>query len=344
MRGGPVASYTWRCTLERTRAADGSGALEGGTRATVRMEIVAAAPSAHAQSPGSTRSIFTAKFAGLGALIDAYVVDGAASPYVRPASPADAAAVETAVARLKGDACRRSPRRPDGNLVRAGADADVVRMRPFSLADDWKLTIGARFCARSSRACPRGWSSFAGGSSARAASRRRSRRARLEEIKPEGHCQLCDITFDLDLDRAVEATFLPHPAVRRVPDAMFCIGGPGRTPHVLVQGTVEAGATRELDVPQSRRAATASSRAAGRRRPSRWTTPGRPAVVGQRRREGSASGAASRCAGRRDPADEPMRGRAPRQGRAARLRQHRRDGARRCRRWPSSGRSSRASC
>lgn len=47
----------------------------------------------------------------------------------------------------------------------------------------------------------------------------------------------------------MEATFLPHPSVRRVPDAMFCIGGPGRTPHVLVQGTVEAGATRALDVP-----------------------------------------------------------------------------------------------
>jgi class 3 adenylate cyclase len=73
----------------------------------------------------------------------------------------------------------------------------------------------------------------------------------LEEIKAEGHCQLCDITFDLDLDRAVEATFLPHPGLRRVPDAMFCIGGPGRTPHVLVQGTVEAGATRELDVPRA---------------------------------------------------------------------------------------------
>ena len=44
----------------------------------------------------------------------------------------------------------------------------------------------------------------------------------LEEIKPEGHCQLCDITFELDLDRAVEATFQPHPAVRRVPG---CSGG-----------------------------------------------------------------------------------------------------------------------
>jgi class 3 adenylate cyclase len=72
----------------------------------------------------------------------------------------------------------------------------------------------------------------------------------LEDIKPEGHCQLCDITFDLDLDRAVEATFLPHPAVRGVPDAMFCMGGPARTPHVLVQGTIEAGATRSLDVPR----------------------------------------------------------------------------------------------
>src|SRR5207247_2341040 len=73
--------------------------------------------------------------------------------------------------------------------------------------------------------------------------------AALDQISREGHCQLCDISFDLELDRAVEATFLPHPALRIVPEQLFCIGGPARTPHVLVQGNVEPGESRDLDVP-----------------------------------------------------------------------------------------------
>src|SRR5580704_5471656 len=40
MHGGPVTSLTWRCTLEKTRAGDSADELEGGTRATLRLEIV----------------------------------------------------------------------------------------------------------------------------------------------------------------------------------------------------------------------------------------------------------------------------------------------------------------
>jgi len=71
----------------------------------------------------------------------------------------------------------------------------------------------------------------------------------LDEVSLEGHCQLCDISFELDLDRAVEATFLPHPSVRKVPEAVFCIGGPARTPHVLVQAIVPSGGSTTLEVP-----------------------------------------------------------------------------------------------
>ena len=71
----------------------------------------------------------------------------------------------------------------------------------------------------------------------------------LSEITDTGHCQLCDISYGIELDRAVEATFRPHPSVRTVTDAMFCIGGPRRTPHVLVQANLEAHARRVLEAP-----------------------------------------------------------------------------------------------
>jgi class 3 adenylate cyclase len=72
----------------------------------------------------------------------------------------------------------------------------------------------------------------------------------LDEIGDAGHCQACDISFDLDLDRAVEATFVVHPSVRVVPEQMFCMGGPARTPHVLVQANLEAAETKGLDAPR----------------------------------------------------------------------------------------------
>jgi class 3 adenylate cyclase len=248
MRGGPVASYTWRCTLEPTSAGDRPGSLEGGTRATVRMEIV---PRYAVFAPIAwlNARLFTAKFAKLGALVDAHVLEGAASPYVKPASPADEQRIAAAVQRLKDDAV--SPLLADklGALVRDAPDADLVRMRPFAFADDWgdeRRDVLRAFL----KAVPAGLVEMRWGIICPSCMTSSQQARALEDIKPEGHCQLCDITFELDLDRAVEATFLPHPAVRGVPDAMFCIGGPARTPHVLVQGTVEAGATRSLDVPR----------------------------------------------------------------------------------------------
>jgi class 3 adenylate cyclase len=248
MRGGPVASYTWRCTLAATKASDGDGALEGGTRATVRMEIV---PRYEIFAPIAwlNARMFTSKFAQLGSLVDAHVMEGAASPYVKPASPADEARVGAAVQRLKDDAVAPALADKLGALVRDAPDADLVRMRPFAFADEWgddRREVLRAFL----KAVPAGLVEMRWGIICPSCMTSSQQARALEDIKPEGHCQLCDITFDLDLDRAVEATFLPHPSVRGVPDAMFCIGGPARTPHVLVQGTVEAGAERSLDVPQ----------------------------------------------------------------------------------------------
>jgi adenylate cyclase len=249
MHGGPVASLTWRCTLERTRASDKAGAVEGGTRATVRLEIV---PRAGVLRPIAWLNArqFVASFERLGQLIDAHVVEGAASPYVVPASTADHERVAAAVAQLRERGVASALAERLGAFVREGADADVVRARPFALADEWGEDRRAVLRAFLS-AVPVGLLELRWGlvcpSCLTASQQARS----LEEITPEGHCQLCDITFDLDLDRAVEATFQPHPAVRRVPEAMFCMGGPARTPHVLVQASVEPRGSLSLEVPST---------------------------------------------------------------------------------------------
>ncbi len=245
MHGGPVESMTWRCTLERTRASS-AGAVEGGTRATVRLEIT---PRAGILKPVAWLNArqFAARFVAFGPTIDAYVAGGP-SPYVVPASPADPQRVEAAVALLRER--RVSPELAGrlGAFVSLCADSDVVRARPFVLADEWGLD--RREVLRAFlHAVPAGLFELRWGlicpSCLTASEQARS----LEELTSEGHCHLCDISFDLDLDRAVEATFQPHPAIRRVPEALFCMGGPGRTPHVLVQAGIGPRSTSVLAVP-----------------------------------------------------------------------------------------------
>ncbi len=247
MRGGPIESYTWRVQLERTRADATSGALEGGTRLTLRFEIT---PRSWALRPIAwlnARS-FASKFEHLGRQIDAHILQNEASPYVEPVSPSDPALVEAAVARLRSDDVPAELAEHLRAIIEKGPDADVVRMRPFELADQWGVERRAALRAFL-RAVPAGLVELRWGIVCPSCITSSQQVRALDEVALEGHCQLCDISFDLDLDRAVEATFLPHPSVRRVPEAMFCIGGPARTPHVLVQSIVDAGGQRDLDVP-----------------------------------------------------------------------------------------------
>jgi len=133
--------------------------------------------------------------------------------------------------------------------VRGGPDPAVARIRPFELADAWNAPRREvlAVCLRAVIAgllelswdlvCP----------SCRTAA---ERTPSLMGLPAEGgHCQLCDINFGLDLDRAVEATFRPPRPVREIEDATYCIGGPARTPHVIAQSVLPARSIAVLPVP-----------------------------------------------------------------------------------------------
>jgi len=134
-------------------------------------------------------------------------------------------------------------------LVREGADPDVGRLRPFELAERWRADRRdvVTVCLQGVTAglldlvwdlvCP----------SCRTAS---ERLALLSDAGSEGHCQLCELSFGVDLERAIEATFRPAAAVRAVDDAPLCISGPARTPHVLAQKLLPAGEEVVLPAPR----------------------------------------------------------------------------------------------
>jgi adenylate cyclase len=160
--------------------------------------------------------------------------------------------LEQASERLLGSVteAQRPAARRIAELVATEADATVDRIRPFELADRWELDERAVLaaCLHGVRAgllelrwdlvCP---------SCVTAA----DRIGTLSDIGTEGHCQLCDITFDLALDSAVEATFRPAEGVRVLDEGPYCIGGPARTPHVVQQAILGPDATIELRAPET---------------------------------------------------------------------------------------------
>lgn len=133
-------------------------------------------------------------------------------------------------------------------LVKNAPDPEVDRLRPFELADRWgterRELLEVCLCAVNAGLLELSWDLVC--PSCRTGSERLNS---LVELSTAAHCQFCDIDYELDLDRAVEATFCPAAGVRTVDVGPYCIGGPARTPHVLAQAILHPHAVSELEAP-----------------------------------------------------------------------------------------------
>jgi class 3 adenylate cyclase len=149
-------------------------------------------------------------------------------------------------------------------LLAEGADAEVVeqlidfvssaddfalaRIRPYALADEWKLSRRAvlEACLRSTRfglldlqwelLCPLCRGAGETGKS-------------LSEINSQVHCETCRIDFTVNFDRFVEVTFKPNALLRQIQTQNFCMGSPQKTPHIVAQQLLPAQSERELSLP-----------------------------------------------------------------------------------------------
>ncbi|HVH40879.1 MAG TPA: DUF5939 domain-containing protein, partial [Labilithrix sp.] len=212
MRSGPLRAYTFGITLEPSS--------DGGTRATVRLELEprhwALRPIAQLHGKRIVASI-----ARLAESIDAHLRDKAPSPFLKPTSPANEERLDFARRELEKRGLALAVIEAIVELIRTGPDADLVRIRPLELAQerglDGREMLRALLHAvtlgivelRWALVCP----------SCRTAN---DQVTSLAEVGTESHCQLCDLSYGVELDRAVEATFVPHPSVREVTNQMFC--------------------------------------------------------------------------------------------------------------------------
>lgn len=132
-----------------------------------------------------------------------------------------------------------------GTHLRRADDADVLKMRPFELAELWGADRQEmlKLCLYATRSgllnlewdviCPncRGTN---------------ARNGALADLHHEGQCLACNIRYDLNFDESVELRFSVSPDVREAIDVSFCIGGPANTRHILAQLRIPARGTREI--------------------------------------------------------------------------------------------------
>ena len=119
-------------------------------------------------------------------------------------------------------------------FVQTADDPDVIKMRPFVLADRWQeprmdvlraFLYGTRvglFELEWDIICPncRGISERIQG---------------LDSLKPESHCPSCLIRYDVDFEESVELRFSINADIREAQDMTYCVGGPATTRHIRCQ-------------------------------------------------------------------------------------------------------------
>ncbi len=121
-----------------------------------------------------------------------------------------------------------------GELIEHGSELEIARIRPYEVADRFDLnrTEFMETCLRAAREgvlillwdilCP----------SCRIPS---DVVETLSALTSHGHCEACNIEFELDFSRSIEMIFRVHPEIRQAETRTYCVGGPGWSRHVVAQ-------------------------------------------------------------------------------------------------------------
>jgi hypothetical protein len=193
-QGSPIASLTVSWKME----AKGSGSLLH-----IRLEAVPRSLMIRPVVWWNLRANVNG-FRALTSEIEAHLASGAPSPFLSPKSAASQDNLERCLAELATRGTKKPVLDRLRTLVNDAPDADCVKLRPFELADAWMedrrevlvaflnaVPVGL-FEMRWSLLCP----------SCRTAA---AEVPTLQDISTQGHCNQCDITFEAELDRSVEA-------------------------------------------------------------------------------------------------------------------------------------------
>jgi class 3 adenylate cyclase len=162
-----------------------------------------------------------------------------------PVGPEVRGRVDRLVAEIEATPHGHGLARRLAELILKGQEVDLWHIRPLALARQWRseplATIEA--CLQAVKAgllelrwdllCPR----------CRVA---KAWVGTLDRLPRGAHCPSCNIDYDADFSRNVEAGFRPSPALRKLESGEYCLFGPMSTPHIKLQIHLEPGETRRV--------------------------------------------------------------------------------------------------
>jgi len=161
--------------------------------------------------------------------------------------PVDQRALDGVLAELRRQGIGEPLVRRFARHVTAAADAEVLRMQPFGLADTWGADRSEtlRLFVRGERqgGLYHTWEVMCPNCRVPTA-----RAAALAGVPERFHCDACGIAYDTDLERWVELRYSVHARLRAATDDVYCVGGPANTPHIWAQAYLLAGTERVLSV------------------------------------------------------------------------------------------------
>lgn len=186
------------------------------------------------------------------ARIDSETKSGGPTEIAAGATPPDLTAFGRAAETLRGAVAqdRRALAEKLIEHVRSDPDVAVSHIRPFDLADSWVVRRGRDVLTVCLQAVVAGLLELSWDLVCPSCRTAADRVPSLANPGERGHCQLCDPSFGLELDKAVEATFRPPRPVRDVDGGPHCMSGPVRTPHVVTQALLPALSEVALPVPR----------------------------------------------------------------------------------------------
>jgi class 3 adenylate cyclase len=161
------------------------------------------------------------------------------------ASPEVKARVDRLVAEIEATPHGHGLARRLADLVLQGQEVDLWHIRPLALAKRWHSGAVATVetCLQAVRAgllelrwdllCPR----------CRVA---KSWVGTLDRLPKGAHCPSCNIDYDADFSKNVEAGFRPSAALRKLESGEYCLFGPSSTPHIKLQIQLDPGEARRL--------------------------------------------------------------------------------------------------
>ncbi len=135
------------------------------------------------------------------------------------------------------------------NLLEHADDLALQRLRPYQLADFWKLPRRQvlEVFLRATRAgiLDMRWELLCPSCRGVGASH-----TSLSDVHHNAHCDSCDIDYNVNFDRQVEVVFRPNPTVRIIPAQLqYCLAGPQTGPHIVVNQMVSVGETIDVTAP-----------------------------------------------------------------------------------------------